>query len=305
MIYVYPRLSRFDTGFFRISGPGLGNLLFPWARATIFAQKHGLPIIQPSWPQVKLKTLFDNTADRRLYTGLFNPGKDYIIDLKRLSTLALLPHSTEDDRNTVLANGKQNRIIDFMGNRGLFNGIKGHNDLVRRELLAIVKEEHLTGMRHDFNNSMTIHIRRGDFAVEQFAGQYKTGKGNLRVPLDWYVRLVQDVRSVLGQSMRVFVFSDGTDEELADLLSMKDVIRLDFGSSIADMLALSSSKLLVASCSSFSTWASYLGRMPTIWPTGQRLYSVNSQDPAKEFEYDGEVQELEAYLARQTELVAL
>jgi hypothetical protein len=44
---------------------------------------------------------------------------------------------------------------------------------------------------------------------------------------------------------------------------------MSFGSAIADLWALSNANVLVASGSTFSMWASYLGRMPVIWHPGQ------------------------------------
>lgn len=81
--------------------------------------------------------------------------------------------------------------------------------------------------------------------------------------------------AVLGNGP-VYLFFDGADNELTELLRMPDTHRVNFGFVIADILALSRTTVLVASSSSFSMWwASYLGRMPGLWHHGQlrqRLY---------------------------------
>ena len=88
------------------------------------------------------------------------------------------------------------------------------------------------------------------------------------MPLQWYVNIVKNVRKELGSDILVNVFSDGTDEDLAEILKLPNVRRCFYGSAIADMLALSESPLLIGSGSTFSMWASYLGRMPVIWYPG-------------------------------------
>jgi hypothetical protein len=67
----------------------------------------------------------------------------------------------------------------------------------------------------------------------------------------------------------VWLFSDGNDAELADILKMPAVQRLHFGSALADMLAMSRSNVLVVS-STFSMWSSFLGAVPSIYYPGQR-----------------------------------
>src|SRR5208337_4075978 len=48
-VYVYPQLHGVDLVFLRIGGVGLGNLLFPFARAVIFAKRYGFRLIAPTW----------------------------------------------------------------------------------------------------------------------------------------------------------------------------------------------------------------------------------------------------------------
>lgn len=55
MNYVYPKLSEKDLGFIRLGGAGLGNLLFTYARALVYARDHGCQMIWPTWPSVKLE----------------------------------------------------------------------------------------------------------------------------------------------------------------------------------------------------------------------------------------------------------
>ena len=86
--------------------------------------------------------------------------------------------------------------------------------------------------------------------------------------------------------MPIFIFSDGTDNELKDILTMINCKRAYFGSAISDMIALSRSKILVSSSSTFSMLASFLGQIPTIWFPGQMQQKLISSPDIFEGEID-------------------
>ena len=54
MNYVYPKLSERDLGFVRLGGAGLGNILFTYARALVYARDHRCRLIWPTWFSFKL-----------------------------------------------------------------------------------------------------------------------------------------------------------------------------------------------------------------------------------------------------------
>jgi len=65
----------------------------------------------------------------------------------------------------------------------------------------------------------------------------------------------------------VTVFSDGTDEQLAPVLSLPGVRRA--APAVVDLIRMSRARVLVTTgTSSFSAWAAYLGGMPTPWYPG-------------------------------------
>ena len=84
----------------------------------------------------------------------------------------------------------------------------------------------------------------------------------------------------------VYIFSDASDQDLRDVLQLENCSRAYFGSSIADMLALSRSKLLISSASTFSMWASFLGQNTTIWFPGQMRQELIKDDAIFEGEVD-------------------
>jgi len=281
-VYSYPRLSKADFAYFRIGGNGLGNLLFTWARCLSRSRKHGWNMIWPAWYSHKPKNKRVNPYDHRTYGDLFSPTPDYISGLSKLPHLLFRRRVSEAD-------AEQNppapgRLVQFRGMEGKFQPFLGDLDLVRRELLNMTRPQHLVGFQNSDPAPISLHIRRGDFLKRGSFEEIVKNRNSL-IPLDWYISALERVRERCGRAVRASVFSDGTEEELAPILSMDHVKRVENGSSIADILALSRSRLLIASDSTFSQWASYLGQVPSIWHAGKLKDSLMLGEKALETEW--------------------
>ena len=71
-MYIYPNFG--DKEYFniiRVGGPGLGNLLFPYFRAYIYAIRYKGNLIDPIWPTFKLGPILRNELDNRFYSLQF------------------------------------------------------------------------------------------------------------------------------------------------------------------------------------------------------------------------------------------
>jgi hypothetical protein len=287
MIYTYPKTAERDFYFFRWWGPGLGNILFPWARSVVAARILGARPIFPCWPQIRLRALarFRWSRDARTYAWLFrNPGT-YADGLEKLRAVLRLPRRPEASLSKSQLPGRA--IFVFEGRKGLFGPILDQHALVRDELISITRPEHLNGLLAARDDSIAVHVRLGDFAVpEGGESELRAGAGNLRIPLAWYGNAIAACRRALGYDVSVRIFSDGSNEELRPLLDMPGVRRASFGTSIADLLALSAAPLFIASGSTFSMWASYLGRMPVIWHPGQLKCRLYYDQPQAEIELE-------------------
>jgi hypothetical protein len=186
------------------------------------------------------------------------------------------------------AGSPKSGIIVFEGMDGLFSPILAGHKLLRRELVSITRPEHLRGLTNPDQESITVHVRRGDFKPVSEVN-LRNGAWSTRLPLDWYKSAIEACRRALpkGQDAPVRIFSDGTDDELRALLSIPGTRRCTFGPSLADLHALSASRVLIASGgSTFSMWASYLGRMPVIWYPGQLRCRLYYDTPEGEIELE-------------------
>jgi len=273
-MYIYTDLGGKDLCLLRVGGPGLGNLLFPWARGIVAANKYNATPIWPTWPQLKVGPYLRRERDKRNYTDTFVVSDQYCQGLEKVKcVLSLRQQGVSED---VLNNGTydESNIVVFSGMDGFFRPIINDHKIVKSELEKIVLPKHFSYKAHDFANTISAHVRLGDFA--EYDKNASGVTSNMKMPLEWYIDVINQVRS--NQSTRVLIFSDGSDDELQPLLEMPGIERADFGSAIADLLALSHSNIMISSNSTFSMWASYLGRMPVIRPNKLNLYSDDECD---------------------------
>jgi hypothetical protein len=166
---------------------------------------------------------------------------------------------------------------------GMFNDFVGGHALIRDRLLSITLERHLRGLQSHESREVAFHIRLGDFGAVN-AQKLRVGGTNTRIPMAWYVDVLRGLRLKLGEQLRPLIYSDGSDAELAPLLHA-GCRRVTFGSAIGDLWALSNARVLVGSASTFSMWASFLGRMPVLWYPGQKKFALYGEG-GHEYEVD-------------------
>jgi hypothetical protein len=211
--------------------------------------------------------------DLRTYHNLFIPTRDEVTGFRRLKLLAGSRWVPETQLGNPIPDDS---IVAFYGIRGYLAPSLEYQELVRKELLQIVRTEHKKAIKTGFSPSIALHVRLGDFGAGNHA------EGNSRLDISWYIGILKRLRENLGM-LPASVFSDGTDEELAPLLALDRVTRASFGSSIADIIGLSRARILITSGSTLSMWASFLGQMPTVWYPG-RLYHPILKDTRREIE---------------------
>jgi hypothetical protein len=276
-MYIYPFLGRYDLGIVRLFGSGIGNLLFPWARAQILSRDYSLDIIEPTWPNLKIGSIIRGEFDNRFYFDLFCAQKNSISGAEKLITLISKKRISEFDFLRSSRLNSNSNIVVVKGVDDYFEKIKNEYIFVRQKLLEITLEKNKIGLSYDYTNSISVHVRLGDFKT-----------GNITTPISWYMDVIHLFKDIINENIHVNIFSDGSNEELSPLLNIKNTKRCGFGSSIADLLALSNSKVLIGSrYSTFSMWASYLGQMPVVWPIDVNQKKIYVNDNEREIQSDG------------------
>ncbi len=287
MNYVYPKLSEHDLGFIRIGGAGLGNILFPYARAAVYARDHECQMIWPTWPSVKVGPWLRRERDKRFYGNLFTNRLGYIDGWHKIKLLAHNPRIKEQDRGILPS--QDETILEFTGFEHCFEEIMYDYVWVRENLEFILSDFSRRSLNQDFNYCIGVHVRLGDFSRVD-ADTARSGRHDSALPIEWYVSVISQIRDCAGRNLTALIFSDGTDDELKPVLSLPNTQRITFGNSISDIFGLSQTSLLVASGSSFSMWARYLGRHDCICYTNQKKQAIlTPEEDAIECETDGSI----------------
>lgn len=256
---------------------GLGNMLFPWARCYLWCKDHGVPIIAPFWTKVRIGPYRRREKDKRNYQRFF-VHSGYIGGLRRLVLLATHRKVPEDQCEQSLNSLDEDKVIVvFGGMEGWFGQMRSRHAEVLSELRRITKPAYLnTNFSH--MKFIGIHVRRGDFSVPTDTRVLRLGKENSQIPLEWYVHALESIRVALGFEAQAIVFSDGSEMELKELLSLPGV-KLCRGAAITDLLALSQACGMIASGSTFGMWASFLGQAPCVWfPSQRKQFLVDKPD---------------------------
>ena len=236
--YSYPALSERDFGWFRVGGPGLANCLFFAAKAYIYAQSNDAEFIEPTWTKFSIGPWLRRERDKRAYVRLFsNFG---IRGLKKALLISPIKF-------------RKTQIVKFDSLGNYFGDLNGHHDLIEEYFSKIILSETISRVNEsELKNVVAVHVRLGDYLP------------HLRVDIKWYRGIIENIL-VINPNQEIVIFSDGTDEELKDLLEIPNVRRFFYGNAFADMWAISKSKLLIASDSTFSAWGAFIGRKPIIF----------------------------------------
>lgn len=262
MTYLYPQFSEFELPGLRLGGAGLGNLLLIYFRAWLAAKEHGYAFVWPTWPSFKPGTYLRREKDKRFYGDVFRNRSGYVDGLKKQLLLHRRGAVTVNAGDYDYSRIGPDAVIFYKYYSMGFQDLIPHVDEIREEILRNLSRKSRRGLEGDMRRCVNVHVRLGDFAVNRNA--LNAGRDNIRIGIGWYVATVRKLKALLGEEIRFNVFSDGTDEELADLLALPGVKRVFFGNSMADILGLSRAPLMIASGSSFSLWARFLGQCSSI-----------------------------------------
>lgn len=268
--YWYPEFDGLNLGLFRIGGPGLGNLLFPFARAIVGAKRAGGELIFPTFRQLKIGPLLRGEPDLRTYGDVFRPAAADVVGLHKAGALL---------RNSRLhrVKGLGNLFADFAKERE--SVVQGLQSRTTQRLQPL-----WTGPEKLF--TVAVHVRLGDFTrppshSDAHARENRTT--NTSSPIAWYAQVLARIRSRDPQ-IRFELHSDGTDDELRSLLQMPCVQRSRSTCAFESILSMSKCRALIASGSTFSAWGAFIGDLPALYFPGQLRHRAFPHRGDMEFE---------------------
>lgn len=245
--YVYPKLFGIDLLFFRYGGNGLANCMLVVAYAIMIAKQNNAEVLRPTWERFSISNYIRGDKDKRHYVGLF---KNYLIgNLRKIFVLF------KNYPINLLKCEKSLQIVSsFDFRQEPFFLMQSEIDAIRLYFINNVANSIISRVNCiDFQNVIAVHIRMGD---------YKNMKG-LLTPMNWYVDVLQLVNKWINPK-KIYVFSDGLDNELKQIFEIDNVQRCFTGSAIGDIIAMSKCRLIIGSSSSFSAWSAFLGQVPIV-----------------------------------------
>jgi len=267
MLYHLPILSRPDFGLLRAPGAGLGNLLFPIARAVIAQSHHGGTLVIPTMRQIKIGTFLRRERDKRTYGDIFH-HRD-IGELKDWGR-AHLASAVKEGGDAVNASG----TVEYEGLGRQFHDLEGHSALIKSFLLQRAR---IPNVCEPYDIAM--HVRLGDFG----AADANATRQNTSIPLEWYRKAIAVAREQLGrETVRGVLFTDADPIELISELGLDGFEPEPQGNALSSILALAQSHILIGSRSTFSLWGRYLGAKKAIWPEGFEFERYAPLDKARD-----------------------
>ena len=250
---IYPKLTHFiDLGFVRIGGPGLANSMIISARSYIQAKKEDLNLINPTWTKISIGPYVRREQDKRHYFGLFDPVG--YSGFKKIWHL-------------ILMNIYLNKKIKVSGLGNYFEELNEDYVLAKEFFTKIIKKSTITEIESvDFKKIIGVHVRLGDYRDTIH-----------ETKISYYIDLISTIKSLREDEYNFYIFSDASNDELAEILSIDGVEKVFFGNALADLVALSKTKLIIGSNSTFSGMASFLNRTPIILPSSHFGSILNEQ----------------------------
>ena len=256
-------------------GAGLGNEVFPWAKALIGAYELGLVPLHPAW-----------ALNPRGYRKDFRTSRTDVIVQRAVRAVLPTIHVTAAHVRAAHADNyaglmralapelRRRRgpvaLVHSSGMVGGFEGIRPARFALQSLLSApphVARDVYsIDRLRHRDRLLVALHVRAGSGFDERPPGP---GEFNRRLPAAWYAQAVGAVVDTIGADrVEVALVGDVLEAELGEQLAGRSTL-LPLPTRrrplLSDLHTLVSADLLVCSVSSFSLLAAFLGDMPYIW----------------------------------------
>lgn len=267
-VFHVPKLSSVDLGLFRSPGPGLGNLLFPIARALIGAARGGGVFVHPTIRQLKFGPILRGERDWRTYGNVLHhrtPAEWARATCSRMRrSISEADYDGADD-TTVIYAGLRRQFHDLVCQREVIMDYLAHRAIGIESL----------GETYD----LAIHVRRGDFS----AGVVDRGQQSIQIRTEWYRNAFDLACETLGVTQpRVLLFTDGDPEAIRNELRLPHADIDTSDNALLSMLRMGQAEVLIGSRSTFSLWGNYLGADTAIWPMQFDLHAYKQVETGKD-----------------------
>ncbi|GGT30246.1 hypothetical protein GCM10010271_37870 [Streptomyces kurssanovii] len=248
-------------------GAGLGNEIFPWAKAYLASRELGFRLLGPAWG-----------LSGRGYWREFGTSR---LDWAGHAALrAVLPTATvtagmvratrETDYGSAIRvldaefgwSKQHSLVLLHEGMSGGFHGIARARDFLRMKLLGHLPHPDAHHWSADPPRlHVAVHARLGDFSDGRSGPQ--PGDFNTCLPAQWYRSVLDAMRRAFGDALHVDILTDAPDRAARLLPEYRNNIRRR--TALQDLSVMAAADLLICSVSSFSMLAAFLSDAPYVW----------------------------------------
>ncbi|MEO8471930.1 MAG: alpha-1,2-fucosyltransferase [Chryseolinea sp.] len=232
---------------------GLGNKLFVWAQCILFAKNNQCDYSVKGWYHLHVRTflriIFRGEKRHEYY---FDPFKSGLLDNAKFLGF-------NESNGRFVSQVDSGKVIDneavFYFNEfnkdDHFVTLRDYRELISKVFWSKLKLRYIPS---DRENDISIHIRRGDFVSTGWVS-----------PLEYYKTILINIRKYLGFQVNAMIYSDGTREELADILNEPNTLFYNTVNPMYDLVSMSRSKLIILSANStYGMWAAFLSEAAII-----------------------------------------
>ena len=252
--YVVPIIGR----------AGLGNELFPVLRAASISKQEARSLLWPTWFQLRIGPLLRGEADKRFYWRLFRtPGLSTVFRRTRAKIYTRGAHRPHRGSQYVTTEGMQGYFSD-----SALSGPEFRELLVGQARSGVISASVLRPY-------IALHVRLGDFARGSDTAA-ALSRNNTSSPMIWFVARLHAARSA-RPDLEFYVCSDGSDDELADILVLPGVSRGPGRNALDDLVFMSHAVGIIGSRSTFSAWGAFLGAVPLLVQSGGNAYAPHEE----------------------------
>lgn len=271
----------------KIPRAGLANKLLVLSKAMIFAKLNKLPLITTNLVSFHLGPILRRERSIRFYNGYFN--QDSLIKRLKIRLLALFDKSPTINPDIKIL-GEQSKekstlyvFKDFMFWMHFFDQIRDYRHWVKPFLLeTLIKVDLIKEANRKKAPHIAVHVRLGDFKKLENKEEFKAlDAWCIRTPIEYFVEAINKIRQEAADCIPVTLFTDGTREEVKEILELPEIHLSEESKDIMDFLMISKSKVILPSPSStFSLLAAYLSEAvifhhPDFYMRNIRPNSVN------------------------------
>ena len=245
---------------------GLGNKLFVWARALVFAKRNNLPLYVIGFNRIHIGPFLRSEKAKRFYFGQFKRNSFLIKMMYLQHMLANTSILTEPDIESTAVQINSRYLFDQIPSwKNYFESFQSYRLIIRDAFFETLSKKVVKQIEeHKINAEIGVHIRMGDFKTLPDGVDFKL-VGATRTPIKYFIDCIQKIGFLLNSSPKTLVFSDGYKEELKEILTLKNTIFSECSIDVVDLINLSRSKIIITSAhSSFSEWAGFLSESPVI-----------------------------------------